>query len=402
MVSYKKIKNEYVKYIVNTYGVRPVSFVKGKGVYLYDTTGKAYLDFISGLAVNVLGYAHPAIVKAVNVQIKKLAHISNLFYNEVQPELAKILSLNSLKGRVFFCNSGAEANEAAIKLVRKYGRKFSPKRYEIITMFDSFHGRTMASLTATGQAKYRRGFSPMVAGFKYARFNDIADLKRKITSKTIAVMLEPIQGEGGVYPADKLYLREVKKLCQKKKIVLVFDEIQTGMGRTGNLFAYQGYKVTPDIITIAKGLGGGLPMGAIIAKKEIAQCLSPGTHASTFGGNPVVGAAAIVTLKVLLKRGFLKKVCLNSDYLKSQLKRFADTTNIVKEVRGKGMMLAVELNVPLAKNIVDRCLKEGLILNAIGDNILRFLPPLIIGRKDVDKMIRILGRVLKKIGTKHK
>jgi len=377
------------KYLFPNYARLPYSFVKGEGCYLHDENGKKYLDMLSGIAVNQLGYNHPKLTESICRQAKEIIHISNLFYIKPQYEVAKILVENSCGDKVFFCNSGAEANEALIKLIRRYFYDKKENRYEIITFEGSFHGRTLATITATAQPKYQEGFQPLPEGFKYAKFNDIDSVKQLINDKTAAVLIELVQGEGGVNPADKEFIKELYSLCRENGILFTVDEVQTGIGRTGKLFAYQHYDIEPDIISLAKGLGGGVPIGAIIAKDEIAKSFVPGTHASTFGGNYLATAAAKVVLEEILSDGFLDKVIKNGEYLKEGLKTFG------YPVKGLGLMIGMDLPEEIsAKEIMKKALENGLIIGTAGKNTLRFVPPLIIRKDDIDLAVNILEKVL--------
>ncbi len=379
------------KYLIGNYARYPVSFVRGEDVYLYDTEGKKYLDMLSGIAVNSLGYSHPELTDALCNQIKQLIHTSNLFYIQPQIEVAKILVENSCLDKVFFCNSGAEANETAIKLVRKYFYdRGEPGKYEIITFTGGFHGRTIGSLTATAQPKYHEGFKPLLQGIKYAEFNNIDSLKNAVTKNTAAIMFEFIQGEGGINPIDKDFLNAVVDIAQEKNLLIVVDEVQTGIGRTGKLFAYQHYDICPDIITLAKGLGGGVPIGAVMAKEEIAKSFTPGTHGSTFGGNYLSTTAAKVVLKEVLKDGFLESVQKKGDYLSHLLQ------DAGLNVRGKGLMIGVPLPETIkASDVAQRCLENGLIIGTAGGNTLRFVPPLIITENQIKEGVERLETVLK-------
>ena len=385
------------KHVAQTYGRYPIGLVRGKGTSVWDASGKKYIDFVAGLAVDNLGHCHPNVVSAIRKQAGRLLHVSNLYHIEPQSQLAAELTRLSFADKFFFCNSGTEANEAAIKLARRwFYDNGQPKRFEIITMKDSFHGRTMASLSATAQKKIHTGFKPLLPGFKYVPFNDIAALKKTITKKTCAVLIEPIQGEGGVNLAQETYLKTLRKICNEKGILLIFDEIQTGFGRTGRLFAYERYKIKPDIITLAKALGGGIAIGAMGSTNKIIKSFSPGTHGATFGGNPLACAASLASLKTLTKKGFLEKSSATGDYFLTQLYRLKDNFSIIREVRGVGLMLAVELNQPGAE-VVTNCMKEGLLINCIQQNIIRFLPPLIITRKEIDFLIRTLSKIFTKM-----
>ncbi len=381
---------EEKKYLIGNYARFPVAFERGEGVYLYDTQGKKYLDMLAGIAVNTLGYNHPKLVKALEEQIKKVIHVSNLFYIPPQVEVAKLLVENSCGDKVFFCNSGAEANEAAIKLVRKhFYDKGRPDKYEIITFTGGFHGRTIGSLTATAQPKYHEGFKPLLQGIKYAEFNDPESLKSAITDKTAAIMFEFIQGEGGINPITEELLQTIKEVAKENELLIVVDEVQTGIGRTGKLFAYQNYDIQPDIITSAKGLGGGVPVGAVIAKDEVANAFQPGTHGSTFGGNYLAMVAAKVVLEEVLSEGFLTNVIENGIYLKENLRRLG------LKPKGYGLMVGVDLPENInAKDIVKHALEQGLIIGTAGTNTLRFVPPLIVEKQHIDEAINILEGLL--------
>ena len=385
------------KHVAKNYGRYPIGLVRGKGMVVWDASGKKYIDFVAGLAVDNLGHCPPSVVDAIRKQSGKLLHVSNLYHIEPQSQLAAELTRLTFANKFFFCNSGTEANEAAIKLARRwFYDKGQPKRFEIITMNDSFHGRTMASLSATAQKKIHVGFKPLLPGFKYVPFNDITALKKAVTKKTCAVLIEPIQGEGGVNPAQKTYLKTLRKICNEKGILLIFDEIQTGFGRTGPLFAYERYKIKPDIITLAKALGGGIAIGAMGSTNKIIQSFSPGTHGATFGGNPLACAASLASLKTLTKKGFLQKASSQGDYFVKQLHYLKENYSVIREVRGAGLMLAIELIQPGAK-IVTACMKEGLLINCIQQNTIRFLPPLIITRKEIDFLIKTLSKIFTKI-----
>lgn len=366
----------------------------GEGVYVYDTHGKKYIDFLGGIAVNVLGHNHPALVKAVAEQAGKMIHCSNLYYTQVQADAAEKLTKLSGFGKVFFGNSGAEANEGAIKVARKYAHTISPDKSQIITALHSFHGRTLATLTATGQPKYQEGFGPLPAGFDYVEYNNIEALEKMMSENTAAVMLEPIQGEGGVHVPTAEYLKKVRALCDKYNAVLIFDEIQTGIGRTGEFFAYDKFGVKPDVVTLAKGLAGGVPIGAFITSDKIADVLHAGDHGSTFGGNPLACAAADVVLATVGNEAFLKHVEEMGDYMKSRLEAIkAKFPTLVKEVRGVGLILGMEINKP-GRDIVNACLEKGSIINCTAGNVLRFVPPLIVEKEHIDEVCDILEAVL--------
>mgnify|MGYP000904265858 CR=1 FL=1 len=382
------------KYVMNTYGRLPLAIVKGKGAYVWDADGKEYLDFVSGIAVNNVGHCHPKVVEAVANQAETLFHCSNLYWIEPQVKLAKILVENSVFDKVFFCNSGAEANESAIKLARKYAKKqWGEDKYEIITMKQSFHGRTLATLTATGQEKFHKGFAPLPPGFTYAPFNDLEALKRAVGSHTCAVMLEPVQGEGGVLPGEDAFIKGVRKLCDENNLLFIVDEVQCGLGRTGKLFAYQHYEVEPDIMTLAKALGGGAPIGAMLAKDHVAEGFQPGDHASTFGGNPLVTAAGVAALTVILEEDLVHNAATMGEYLSCKLEGLKHKFDFIKEIRGKGLLLGMECEKEVA-GIVSACLEKGLLLISAGPKVLRFLPPLNITFQQVDQAVEILEEVL--------
>jgi predicted acetylornithine/succinylornithine family transaminase len=380
--------------IMNTYKRFPIVLVKGLGVKVWDVNGKEYLDFVAGIAVCNLGHSHPQIIAAVNEQLQNLTHVSNLYYTEPQAQLARLLVENSFADKVFFCNSGAEANEAAIKLARKYAHEnMGPDKFELITMKDSFHGRTMATITATGQEKFQFGFTPLLEGFTYVPFNDLQALEARISNKTCGIMVEPIQGEGGVNIPNAQYLTRMREICDHHGILLIVDEVQTGMGRTGELFAYEHSGIKPDIMTLAKALGNGFPIGAMLATNKIAKAFIPGNHASTFGGSPLAMAAANATVKTMLQEGILEHCRKMGDYFLLQLKKLQQKHKIIKEVRGKGLMLAAQLNIE-SDDIVNECLQRGLLIISAGSKTLRFVPPLIITTQDVDQAIKVLDEVM--------
>jgi acetylornithine/N-succinyldiaminopimelate aminotransferase len=383
--------------IMNTYSQFPISLVKGEGVYVWDGDGKKYLDFVAGIAVNSLGYNHSTYVKQVSAQLEKLSHVSNLYWMPPSIELAEVITKNSIFDKVFYCNSGAEANEAAIKLARKYGKKKHGNLcYEIISMENSFHGRTLATVTATGQTKYQKGFSPLLSGFLYVEFNNFDALKYQVSDQTCAILLEPIQGEGGIQPATKDFLQKVRNLCDEKDIVLIFDEVQCGIGRTGELFAYQNYGVVPDVITLAKGLGGGLPIGAMAAVQSKADALMPGDHASTFGGNYISCTGGKVVMNELITGGVLTNVKKQGDYLLKKLTTLKTEFPFISEIRGMGLMLGMELTIS-PKEIIQDCMDEGLLLISAGQTVIRFVPPLIVTKVEIDEAIEILQSVLQNI-----
>ncbi len=386
----KEVIDLYDKYVMPTYKQTPVVLVKGKGIKVWDIEGREYLDFFPGWAVSGLGHCHPRVVNAIKDQCKKMIHIPNNYYNNLQARLAGVISESSFGGKVFFCNSGAEANEAAIKLARIYGQG---KRFEIITMEKSFHGRTLATVAATGQDKIKKGFSPLPSGFRHVRFNDFQAVKDAIGPQTVAIMLEPIQGEGGINVASTDYLSKVRKLCDQKDILLIFDEIQTGMGRTGAMFGYQHYGIIPDMMTLAKTLGGGVPIGAMVAARKIADTLKPGSHASTFGGNPLVCSASLAAFKAIEKEGLLDNARNMGKYMFDQLNELKKRHSMIKEVRGMGLMIGVELNREGAR-VVEKCLKRKLLINCTQGNVLRFMPPITVTKKNIDKAMKILNEVL--------
>ncbi len=385
-----EIFKTYDDCILNTYTRVPAIFVKGKGMKLVDINGKTYLDFFPGWGVNNVGHCHPKVMSAVRDQIDKLIHIPNNLYHPNQAKLAKEIIRTSFPGKVFFCNSGAEACEAAIKFARAYGKG---ERFEIITMEKSFHGRTLGALTATGQPKYHEGFSPLLQGFKTIPFNDIAALKDALTGKTIAIMLELIQGEGGVNIAQAEYLKEIRAICDEKDILLIFDEVQTGIGRTGQMYGFQTFGVKPDLMTLAKALGGGLPIGALVAKKEIAETFKPGMHASTFGGSPLVCKAALGVFKAIYSDKMLANTKKIGAYALEKLSELKEKFNCIVDVRAVGLMIGIELNVE-GGSIVDECFKQGLIINCTQGNILRIMPALNVTKKQMDKAFYILEKSL--------
>jgi predicted acetylornithine/succinylornithine family transaminase len=381
------------KYVARTYARIPIALVRGKGTRVWDADGKEYLDFLAGIAVNSLGHGHPAILRAIREQSKKLLHVSNLYHILPQSELARELCHHSFAERVFFCNSGAEANEAAIKLVRRYGLEKLGGRYEILSTHNSFHGRTLATLTATGQEKIRAGYDPLPSGFRQVPYNNLAAIEEAIDEKkTAAVLVEPIQAEGGVNVPDQVYMRGLRELCDQRGILLIFDEVQTGMGRTGTLFGYEHFAVKPDIMTLAKALGGGLPLGAMLAREEIAASFGPGSHASTFGGNPVACSAGLIVMQTLLD-GALDNCRQMGKYFFRGLEDLQKRFSFIREVRGKGLMIGMELEIEGSK-IADSCMQEGLLLNCTAYKVLRFVPPLTIKKSEIDRGIDILEKVL--------
>lgn len=381
------------QFVMGTYKRNPVALVRGKGARIWDADGKEYLDFLAGIAVCSLGHSNPKVTAAIRKQAGILGHTSNLYYNGIQAQVAKILVENSFAEKAFFCNSGAEANEAAIKLARKYGHEKMGGRYEIITMLNSFHGRTLATITATGQQKFQAGFEPLPGGFTYVPFNDAAALEAAISDATCAVMLEPIQAEGGVNVPSDGYLRAVREICDRNGILMILDEVQTGMGRTGSLFAYEQHGVTPDIMALAKALGNGFPVGAMLATDRIAQVLVPGTHASTFGGNYLAMAACLATLDCLLNDGVLENCREMGDYLFKKLNGLKSKYGVVKEVRGKGLIMALELSSDYP-DMVSRCLARGLLVNCTSPSVMRLVPPLTIKKSEINRAVAIIDEVL--------
>jgi len=381
------------KYVAHTYARYPVVLVRGKGSRVWDKEGEEYLDFVSGLAVCNLGHCHPRVVRAIQAQVEKLIHVSNFYYIEPQIQLASLLCQRSFADKVFFCNSGAEANEGAFKLARKYAKeKMGKDRYEIITMERSFHGRTLATLTATGQEKFHKGYEPLMPGFKYVPFNDVQAVKNSIDLKTCAVMLEPIQGEGGVNCPSEGYLKALREICDEKGLLLIFDEVQVGIGRTGKLFAYEHEGVEPDMMTLAKSLASGVLIGALMIRKGIGESFGPGDHASTFGGNPLATAAGVATVTALLEEGMLENCQKMGEYFFSRLEEIKKRFPFVKEVRGKGLILGIELKMD-GTSIVKEMLKKKILINCTMGNVLRFLPPLIITKEEIDRVVKALEEV---------
>jgi len=392
-------KNEEKKYLMQTYKRADVAVKRAKGQYVWDENGKRYTDFFSGISVCNLGHCNKAVNEAIKKQINCFLHTSNIYYARPQVELAKELVSKSFGNgaKIFLANSGAEANEGAIKMARKYGKvnktKDNKERFEIITFKNSFHGRTIATLSATGQEKFHKIITPLLEKFVYADFNDINSVKKLINPKTVAIMVELFQCEGGMIPANKEFVKQLRQLCDKNDILLIFDEIQCGMGRTGKLFAWQHYAVKPDIFTLAKSLANGLPLGAVIAAKNVAGLFVPGDHGSTFGGNPVSCAAASAVLKQMSPK-LLKQVTLKSNYFIKKLNELKKQYSCIKEIRNIGLLIGVELDFP-AKDIVEFCLGKGLLINSPKEFVLRFLPPFIITNKDIDFTIKILGEAFK-------
>ena len=386
-------------YHISTYKRFPVVFVRGFGSSLWDTEGKEYLDFVGGLGVCSVGHCHPNVVNSIRKSAGQLMHVSNLFYTIPQIELAERLAEISFGDKVFFCNSGAEANEGAIKLARKYSKtKHGEDKYEIITAYRSFHGRTFKTLAATGQPDKQKPFEPLPPGFRHVHLNDLKELQDAITEKTGAILLEPIQGEGGVYECDREYLKQVREICDSKGLLLILDEVQTGLGRTGAMFAYEHYGIEPDILSLAKGLAGGLPIGCLIAKADVAEAFEYGDHATTFGGGVIPCSAALTVLRIIEEECLIQTAAVLGSYLKDKLECWK-TEFSIKEIRGKGLMIGVELEKDIAPQVVGKCLEKGVLLNNIGKNIIRFLPPLCITREEMDKGLEVLETVLRELGA---
>jgi acetylornithine aminotransferase len=380
-------------FIAQTYKRFPVVLTRGRGCTVWDESGKAYLDFVAGIAVCNLGHAHPDVTRAIAHQAGTLVHVSNLYYTAPQAEVADLLVANSFADRVFFCNSGAEANEAAIKLARKYfNDKADPERFRVIAMEKSFHGRTMATLSATGQAKIRQGFDPVLKGFDFVPFDDIDALRRKLDQTTAAVLLEPVQGEGGICCPSAGYLAAVRRMCDDSGTLLIFDEIQTGMGRTGRLFAYENEGIEPDIMTLAKALANGLPMGAMLAREHVAAAFGPGSHATTFGGTPLVAAGSLAVLRLMLDNDIPGSCRRTGTYFYDRLLQLKKKHPVIEDVRGIGLLLGMKLNED-GEPIVLECLKKGFLINCVQGNILRFVPPLIVTAEEIDRLINYLDGV---------
>ncbi|MFH1552065.1 MAG: aspartate aminotransferase family protein [Candidatus Omnitrophota bacterium] len=390
----KEIKKLYQEYVLSTYTRQDLCLVKGDGVWVEDAAGKKYLDFFPGWAVSGIGHRHPRVVRRLTEQLQRILHVSNNYYNDVQPLLAKKIINHSFGGKVFFCNSGAEANEGAIKLARRYG---NPQRYEIITMEKSFHGRTLATLTATGQDKIKEGFSPLPEGFKHVPFNDFDAFTSAVTDKTVAVIIEPVQGEGGINVADEKYMRDLSGFCRKNDILLIVDEVQTGMGRTGEMFAYKHFGIEPDAMTLAKSLGGGLPIGALVVNDKHVGVLPAGSHASTFGGSPIVCAAALGVFEAIEEENLLENAVRMGEYIVERLNELKKQKPVIETIKGKALMIGVKLNVEDASLVAQECVKEGLLINCTQKNILRIMPPITITKEDVDMAIEKLSKALERI-----
>lgn len=379
------------RYVLGTYASAELVLVRGEGSRVWDSRGRRYLDFCLGISVCNLGHCHPRVTAAIREQAGKLVHVSNLFWNENQPRLAALIARHSFGGRVFFCNSGAEANEGLIKFARKWGHEQG--RHEILCMVDSFHGRTLATLAATGRDKYRKGFSPDMPGFRFVPFNDLAALERAVKPETVAVLMEPVQGEGGVIAATPEFIRGARELCDERRLLLLFDEVQCGMGRTGTLFAYQQYGVEPDAMSMAKALGNGFPIGAFEVQARYDQVLTPGTHASTFGGTPLACAAGIAVFEAFEQEGVLENCRRQAAYLRGRLAALQARYPFVREIRGLGLMVGVDLAVPV-KDLVQRCRELGLLVLSAGETVLRILPPLNVTAAEIDEAVGILDAAM--------
>ncbi len=387
----KKIAALYDRYAIPVYNRNGVAVARASGSWVWDSEGRRYLDFFPGWGVNSLGHCHPRIVKALRTQAQRLIHVPNTFYHEPHARLAEALVKSSFPGKVFFTNSGAEAVEAAIKLSRRFG---SPDRLEIITMLDSFHGRTMGAVSATGQPKYQKGFGPLLPGFRHVPFNSISAVQKVLNRKTVAVMLELVQGEGGIHVADPGYVRALRRLCDRKKLLLIFDEISTGMGRTGTLHGFQQYRVTPDMLLLGKGIAGGAPLGVLLAGSSIADVWEKSTHATTFGGNPLVTAAGLAALETIRKENLLANVRRQSQYLFKKLGQLRRAGSKIREIRGMGLMIGIQLDRPGAP-WVQKALKKGLLINCAQGNVLRLYPAFTVTRRQIDQALKILGEILR-------
>jgi len=393
MTDWQKLES---KYFMPTIKRMPITLVRGKGVRVWDDNGKEYLDFTAGWGVNSLGHCHPAVVGAIAEQAKTLIQTSNQFYTIPQLKLAELLMENSCFDKAFFCNSGAEANEGAVKLARRYGKLHRDGAYKVVTALNSFHGRTLAMTAATGQRKFHEPYLPIPDGFINVEYNNIGAIKKTTSGQTCAVMLEPIQGEGGVNVPDGGYLKAVRAWCDEKGILLILDEVQTGIGRIGTLFGYEQFGIEPDIISLAKGLGGGIPIGAFLAKEK-AAVFALGEHGSTFGGNPLACAAGYATLNFIIENDIPSKVKRSGDYLIDQLKKLKAKYDFIVEVRGRGLLVAIQFNSDLTDKVVRSCMERGLLLNPVKPNAIRFMPPLTVVKKDIDAAIGILDKVLAKV-----
>ncbi len=381
------------KYYQGAFKRQPMTLVRGEGTRVWDSEGRVYLDFVAGIAVNVLGHCHPAAVEAVQHQVTQLVHVSNLYDNTRQIELAELLAQQSNGMRSFFSNSGAEANEGAIKLARKYGRVHRDGAYEIISMERSFHGRTLATTAATGQASYQATWIPLPDGFKQVPYNDLAALKAATTDNTVAVLLEAVQGEGGIWPGDKAFIQGVREWCDERNMLMICDEVQAGMGRTGRFYSWEHYGIVPDIVTMAKGLAGGIPIGAMLAGPR-ADLFVPGDHGTTFGGNPIACAAGIATVKTIIEENLLENAAQMGAYWRKKLEALCKKYHFIDSPRGLGLMQAVNVKHELAATIVQQALEHGLLLNSLGPATLRMIPPLTLTEGDIDEAAVLLDRAL--------
>jgi len=389
-VNTQEILNGYSQYVIGSYSRKPLAIIRGEGSYIWDADGKRYLDFFPGWGCSLLGHCHPRIVAAIREQAGKLIHMDNTFYIEPQAQLAEAIATRSFGGKCFFANSGAEANEAAIKLARK----FTPEgRYKVITMEKSFHGRTFGAMAATAQTKIRTGFAPMLAGFVHVPFGDLDAVRSAVDDETAAIMLEPIQGEGGVNVPPPGYLKGLRELCDEKGMLLIFDEVQTGCGRTGTWFGYQQEEVVPDVMTLAKAVGGGTPLGIACARKEVADCLTPGSHASTYGGNPLVTAAGVAMFEAIEKENLLARTTQIYDYVSKKVDELKSRFSFVESVRGRGVMIGIQLSID-GSAVVDAALKRGLRINCTQGTVLRMLPAMTITNEQLDEGFRILADAL--------
>ncbi len=396
MITSELIK-ESQQYLMNTYSRQPLVLVKGRGTRVFDSEGKEYIDFVSGVAVDNLGHCNPRVVVALQKQAQRLMHVSNHYHIEPQIALAKALVKQSFANKVFFCNSGTEAVEAAIKLARRYSRDvLKQDRFEIITMHGSFHGRTYGAVSATAQEKFHQGFEPIVPGFRYVPFDDVKAVEAAFTDRTCAVLVEPIQGEGGVNVPAPGYLAALRQLCDQRGALLIFDEVQTGMGRTGRLFAYEHENVTPDMMTLAKGLGAGMPIGALLATDKVSAAFTPGAHGSTFGGNPLACTAGLASLDTLLEDNIIiQNVEALGKHFLDRLSALKAKYSFIKAVRGRGLLIGMELDFE-GKDIVAACMKEGFLVNCTVNTVLRFMPPLIVTDEEIDQLVDVLGGIFKK------
>jgi acetylornithine/N-succinyldiaminopimelate aminotransferase len=395
MMDIKHLLEDSNRYLINTYKRAPIVLRKGRGTKVWGYDGTEYTDFLGGVAVNILGHCHPKVVIAIQKQAQRLIHVSNLYHIEPQIALAKLLVKNSFAEKAFFCNSGAEANEAAFKIARKYAKEhYGDYKSEIISATNSFHGRTISTLAATGQTKFHKGFEPLTPGFKHVEYNNIEDLKSAISEKSCAIILEPVQGEGGVKVATKEYLIEVRKLCDRHNILLILDEVQTGIGRTGKLFAYEHFDIEPDIMTLGKALGGGVPIGAMLTTNTIANAFNPGSHGSTFGGNPLVCAAAIATIETVLEDGILLSECERlGEYFRKRLNELkSEYPDIILNIRGLGLLIGLEINRECGDVVTD-CMRRGFLVNCTAGSTVRFAPPLIVTENEIDKLVDVLDEV---------